>query len=226
MVSRRTVLGGLLATACSAAVVGCGTSAAQEPPRDRPPATAEPPLTAADAQARDAVAAEALAFLAPDMGSDPPRPPVELTHATLGEPLRVRSTGVDPVRAYQPGTDPRPVITTYGIEFCYPVLAAGQGHARVHVRHKDEGWTFSMAGRDGPELHAIQRRLAATAGMGTIELVTTQAIGYDFLSSEKDGKLFLTPIRDVPDTPLVSGRTLPAAEAFAALKPLAERKLR
>jgi hypothetical protein len=150
--------------------------------------------------------------------------PSELASAALAEPLPMLMVGLNDLRAYQTGDDPRPLLRDEGTVM-YPVTVGGEVRSSVILRKVSGDWKATQFGRSNLAsfAHAGRERLAsarrvAEAGVSLVEIPTMSA---RMLEHEENGVPMLTSLLDVPHTDLRAGVTLPAAEVFAKLQPLA-----
>ena len=139
--------------------------------------------------------------------------PEEAASAQLAEPLRVFWVGLDALKNYHAGADPRALLTDFRTVF-YPVTVAASVRSSITVKQRDAGWMATDFGQ--PEL---AKRVAAArgAGMGEAVLVRVPALNTYFVGTTTGGSLVLTPIADIPGTELRANVAAPADTVFAAL---------
>jgi hypothetical protein len=164
-----------------------------------------------------AIADKTLGFQTPD----------EAASASLGAPLPMLMVGLNPLRAYHAGDDPRPLLLSQG-SLLYPVTVNGDVRSSVLVRKDASGdWKASQFGR--PTLASLategrtnvsRARGVAAEGLSLVEIPTLSA---RMLAHEENGVPMLTSLVDVPGTDLHAGETRPAGEVFAKLQPIAAR---
>ncbi len=147
----------------------------------------------------------------------------EIASATVGQPLVVFMVRLDLLRQYQPGTDPKALLSG-GDKVLYPVLVGNQVRSSIIVDRGSGGWKAVAFG--GPQLmrRLAQARDKAPARTPTME-VEILALSAHFLgelrSTRNGERLYLTPSADQPDVGLRAGRTDEASRIFAQLVPIA-----
>jgi hypothetical protein len=162
-----------------------------------------------------AIADKTLGFHSPD----------EAASASLGAPLPMLMVGLNPLRAYHAGDDPRPLLLSEG-SVLYPVTVNGDVRSSVLIRKDASGdWKASQFGR--PTLASLategrtnvsRARGVAASGLSLVEIPTLAA---RMLAHEENGVPMLTCLGDVRGTDLHAGETRPAADVFARLQPIA-----
>jgi hypothetical protein len=151
----------------------------------------------------------------------------DVRSASLGTPLHAFVIGLDDLRAYQPGQDPRSVLTDKQ-EIVYPLVTNGEIRSSVVVRHRDDGaWETVQFGRGVvvKDIHAARASVAARRNRNTRELslVEVPTLALRFLAHDESGGLWLSPVHDVPGTALRAHDSYPASEVLRTLQPLAAR---
>jgi hypothetical protein len=151
----------------------------------------------------------------------------EAASASVANPLPMFMVGLQPLRAYRAGDDPRSLLMDEG-SFLYPVMASGSVRSSVVVRKvAGGGWKGTQFGRPTLAKSAVEgrTRVAATRGVAksAVSYVEVPALLVRMLGHEESGVLMLTALLDVPGTDIRAGTTLPAADVFAKLQPNAVR---
>ena len=154
------------------------------------------------------------------------RSPSEAASASLVEPLPMLMVALDDLRAYRAGDDPRPLLKSEG-SFLYPVTVGGEVRSSMVVRKVKGEWKATQFGRanlakfahEGRSQVSVARGVAAS-GVSLVEIPTMSA---RLLEEDENGVPMLTALLDVPGTDLRAGMTVPAADVFAKLQPLAAR---
>ncbi len=148
----------------------------------------------------------------------------EVASASLANPLRMVMVGLDPLKAYRAGDDARPLLLDEGTVI-YPVTVGGDARSSVVVRQENGVWKTTQFGRPVLAKLAHEGRARVTAARGVAEsdvaLVEIPTLSTRMLEHEEKGVPMLTALLDVPGTDLRAGTTLPAADVFAKLQPLA-----
>jgi hypothetical protein len=156
------------------------------------------------------------------------RSPEEATSATLGSPLPMFMVGLNPLRAYRAGDDPRALLLSEGSVF-YPVTVNGEVRSSVLVRQDAAGggWKASQFGRptlaslaSAERANLAHARKVTESGVSLVEIPTLSA---RMLEHEENGVPMLTSLLDVPGTDIHAGETRSAADVFTKLQPVAAR---
>jgi hypothetical protein len=215
----------ILWTTTLLAAVGCASHTDSSVSTETP--LSAPALKPVDGIARTTAAAAALKTLAGLVKPEKPlgfHSPSEIASASLAEPLPMRMVGLNDLRAYRAGDDPRPLIRDEGTVM-YPVTVGGEVRSSVVLRKVNGDWKATQFGRSNLAsfAHAGRARVASArrvpeAGVSLVEIPTMSA---RMLEHEEGGVPMLTSLLDVPNTDVRAGVTLPAAEVFAKLQPLA-----
>lgn len=150
--------------------------------------------------------------------------PSEVALASLAEPLPMLMVGLNDLRGYRAGDDPRPLLRDEGTVM-YPVTVGGEVRSSVILRRVNGDWKATQFGRSnlagfaqaGRKQVASARRVPES-GVSLVEIPTMSA---RMLEHEENGVPMLTSLLDVPNTDLRAGMTLTAAGVFAKLQPLA-----
>jgi hypothetical protein len=132
--------------------------------------------------------------------------------------------GLNDLRGYRANDDPRPLLRDEGTVM-YPVTVGGEVRSSVILRKVNGDWKATQFGRSNLAgfAHAGRKQVATArrvpeSGVSLVEIPTMSA---RMLEHEENGLPMLTALLDVPPTDLRAGVTLPAAEVFAKLQPLA-----
>jgi hypothetical protein len=148
----------------------------------------------------------------------------EASSASLADGLPMFIVGLDDLRSYRVGADPRPLLKDEA-KVMYPVTVGGDVRSAVIVRKVNGNWRATQFG--GANLanvaHAGRKHVAAARGVAepALSLVEIPTMSARLLEHEEGGEPMLTALLDVPGTDLRAGETLPAADVFAKLQPLA-----
>jgi hypothetical protein len=149
--------------------------------------------------------------------------PSEVASSTLAEPFAMYHVGLDGLRAYRAGDDPHALFLDTG-SFLYPVTVAGVAKSSVVVRKVDGEWKATQFGRPTLAKHVHEGRKSLVAARGVAEAfsyVDIPTMSARMLRHEEKGVAMLTALVDVAGTDIRAGATLPAADVFAKLHPLA-----
>jgi hypothetical protein len=217
--------------ATTAGVAGC--SSPNEPGRDPGQVVQETPAQVAANGVSAATHAEAaagalktLAHLATAQRSLGLRSESEAASASVAEPLAMFMVGLEPLRLYRAGDEPRALLVDEG-SFLYPVTAGGDVRGSVVVRKAAGGWKATQFGRAALAKAAVEgrSRVAATRGVAesAVSVVEVPALLVRLLGHDENGILMLTATGDVPGTDIHAGTMLPAADMFVKLQPSALR---
>jgi hypothetical protein len=217
----------LLATGCASQGDDLSKSESPSSPREGEPATSVPGSTGASTHAAAAVASlKTLAQLVTPQKTLGFRSVSEVSSASLATPLPMLMVGLDDLRAYHAGDDPRPLLKNEG-SFIYPVTVGGDVRSAMVIRQANGEWKATQFGRanlarfahEGRQQVSLARGVAE-AGVSLVEIPTMAA---RMLAHEEGGVPMLTALLDVPGTDIRAGATAPAADVFAKLHPLAEQ---
>ena len=152
--------------------------------------------------------------------------PGEAASASLANPLPMFMVGLNDLRTYRVGDDPRPLLKDEG-SVLYPVSVGGDVRSAMVVRKVNGEWKATQFGRANLARFAHEGRRRVSLARGVIEsgvaLVEIPTMSARMLEHEENGVPMLTALLDVPGTDLRAGATVSAAEAFAKLQPLAAR---
>ncbi len=150
----------------------------------------------------------------------------EAASASLAAPLPMLMVRLDDLQAYRAGDDPRPLLKDEG-SVLYPVAVGGEVRSSVVVRKINGEWKGTQFGRANLAkfAHEGRTRVAAARGVATagVSFVEIPAIAARMLGHEENGVPMLTALLDLPGTDVRAGSTLPAADVFAKLQPVAAR---
>jgi hypothetical protein len=150
----------------------------------------------------------------------------EVSTATLAVPLRMVMIGLNSVRAYRSGDDPRALLIDEE-SVMYPVVVAGEVRSSIVVRRRAGAWEAAAFGNASLAQASVTGRQQIEAnrevsGLDTF-LVEIPALSVRMLGHDEGGTSMLTPLDDVKGSDLRAGQTLPAAEVLAKLVPLAQQ---
>lgn len=152
--------------------------------------------------------------------------PGDVARSELGTPLADFMIGLDAIRAYQPGQDPLPLLTSTG-EVVYPVGVGGGVNASVVLKKNNSNWepvSFGAPVRS-QAVGSVRETAARSEGVSLAESFQVRIPAYNlfFVGTIKDGRLILTPAMDFAQFDLRAGTSLSAEEVLLRLKPVAER---
>jgi hypothetical protein len=187
---------------------------------------AAPPAVAVTHAAAAAASLKTLANLVTPQKTLGFASPSEVASASLGDPLPMVMVGLNDLRAYRRGDDPRPLLKSEG-SFLYPVTVGADVKSSMVVRKVNGEWKATQFGRANLARFAHEGRRQVSLARGVAEsgvsLVEIPTMSARMLGHEEAGVPMLTALVDVPGTDLRAGATAPAAEVFAKLQPLAAR---
>jgi hypothetical protein len=150
----------------------------------------------------------------------------EAESASLVAPLPMWMVGLNDLRTFHPGDDPRPLLKDEG-SFLYPVTAGGDVRSAMVVRKVNGEWKATQFGRASLArfAHEGRRRVSEARGVEAsgVALVEIPTMSARLLAHDEHGIPMLTALVDVPGTDVRAGTTVPAAEVFAKLQPIAAR---
>jgi len=150
----------------------------------------------------------------------------EVKIATLGPPLPVAMVRLDDLRAYRPGNDPAALLRDLH-KMVFPVLVNNQVRSSITVEQRGGRWEGTSFG--APKLagmtESARRTSSSASGVAPTSyvLVHVAALNRHYLGHRAGNLLILTTIVDDPVLKLPAGRDIPAADAFAAVAPVAQR---
>jgi hypothetical protein len=148
----------------------------------------------------------------------------EVASATLAEPLPMYHVGLDALRAYRAGDDPRALLLDTGAVL-YPLTVAGEARSSMVVHKVNGEWKATQFGRPTLAKHVHEGRAKVASARGVAEsgvsYVDVPALSARMLRHDERGVPMLTALADLPGTNLRAGATLPAADVFAMLQPIA-----
>lgn len=202
-------------------------------PLTAPPAMAAPAPAAAAGFATAAAAATAsIATLANVVATNPSgkrgfASSTEVSSSTLGDGLPVQFVGLSNLTAFTHGQDTKG-LSIDKHEVLYPIMVAGAVRSSVTVQKGGNGkWRAVKFGYASIAIssHSVGLTVASTQSVdaGTLSLLEIPAVHAYLLSHTEKGKHMVTPLFDIPGTSYKAGVTLPAADVFAALQPLAAK---
>jgi hypothetical protein len=151
--------------------------------------------------------------------------PAEVQRAQLDNPLGDYMVRLDELSQYH-GADPSSLLHSTGL-VTYPVKVGEKVQSSVTLRKQDSQWKAVSFGspllttalhdaRDG----VVKRERRASQDFFQVRV---PALNLHFVGHMVDGKLMLTPVRDIEAYGLKKGDTQPAAMIFAKLQPEAAR---
>lgn len=135
----------------------------------------------------------------------------EAKTAQLAAPLRVYWVGLEALKRYNAGTDPRTLLQDMKTVF-YPVTVGMSVRSSITVKERDSKLVATDFGQ--PEL---AKRVTTARGVSDGILVRVPALNSYFVGTINGGALVLTPIADVPGTELRANAAAPADAVFTVL---------
>ena len=148
----------------------------------------------------------------------------EVASASLASPLPMLMVQLNDLQAYRAGDDPRPLLKNEG-SFIYPVTVGGDVRSSIVVRKTGGEWKATQFGRANLAKFAHEGRQQVSLARGVAEsdvsLVEIPTVSARMLAHDENGVPMLTALLDVPGTDLRAGATVPAADVFTKLHPLA-----
>lgn len=149
----------------------------------------------------------------------------EASRAVLGQPLRSYFVRLDGLRAYQPGQDPKTLLSAIHNRVLYPMQVGDQAAGSVEMVQRGGQWKVASVGGTAIQgLEAFRREQAQKLGLGPGELflVRVPALNQEFLGYyDPQSKMMLIPLRGSAQWGLVKGAALPADQVFLKLVPAA-----
>lgn len=214
----------MLVTVILFGAAGCAAPADSPGPSG---AAASAPGSQKDALPHAAVAAaslETLAHLVTPQKLLGFKAATEVASGSLADPLPMFMVGLDALRTYRPGDDPRPLVLDQATAL-YPVIVGGEVRSSVLFRKVDGDWKATQFGRANLAkfAHEGRRRVSAARGVAEsgVSIVEIPTMSAQMLGHEEGGVPMLTALLDVPGTDIHAGATLRASDVFAKLQPLA-----
>lgn len=133
--------------------------------------------------------------------------------ATLGEPLPLFDVGLEALKGYRSGTDPRSLLQDVRT-LHFPILVSGAVRSSIVVRQQGQGWLATDFGQA-----ELAKRIGAARGTGGGDalLVRVPALNAYFVGTTSGGTLQLTPLADVDGTDYRALAPAPADAVFTAL---------
>jgi hypothetical protein len=135
----------------------------------------------------------------------------EAATAQLAAPFRVYWVGLETLKNYQAGSDPRSLLQDTQTAF-YPVTVGTTVRSSITVKQRDSKLVATDFGQ--PEL---AKRVTAARGAGEGILIRVPALNSYFVGTTSGGGLMLTPLADIPGTQLRANVPTPADAVFTAL---------
>lgn len=146
--------------------------------------------------------------------------PDEPDRMQLGTPMAVYFVGLDRVRQFQPGHDPKELLTDIG-EMVYPVQVDQDVRCSLVVKKRGEDWQVQHFGqpRLSRSLAQVRDQLAENSGRPKEDYfeVEIPAMYLVFIGHRETDELFLTPVHDQSELGLEAGKTEPGSDIFTKL---------
>lgn len=151
--------------------------------------------------------------------------PSEASGAVLGQPLRSYFVRLDSLRAYQPGQDPKSLLSALHSRVLYPMQVGDRTAGSVEMVQKGGQWKVaSVGGTAIQRLEVFRKEQARKLGLGTSDLflVRIPALNQEFLGyDDSQGRMMLIPMLGSAQWGLEKGAALPADQVFLKLVPAA-----
>ena len=150
----------------------------------------------------------------------------EVRSAALDVPLKEYLVTLDGLRKYEPSTAPAALLNDTG-QVTYPVKVGDRVRSSMTFANVKGEWKPVAFG--DANLHKLYARTrdqnAQSAGLQKTDyfIVRIPALGLAFLGYEKEGGLMLVPILDESGYGFKAGMSIPASDAFAALREAARQ---
>lgn len=148
----------------------------------------------------------------------------EVKSARAEPALPVYMVRLDALQSYAPGTDAAALLTPLE-KAIVPLSVSGDVKSSVTVEIRDGKWTAEGFGAPklARALAAARRAVPASAQGSSFFVVQVAALGMYFLGHAEGGRLMLTTLIDEPTLRAPALRTMPAADVFSALVPIARQ---
>lgn len=151
--------------------------------------------------------------------------PDEPKSASLGEPIAVFTVGLDDLRSFVSGKDPKTLLRGPQ-RVVYPVVVQQQVRSAVTLQELQGAWKVTGFGNAtlGRLLAKFRSERASAAGASATSYfaVHIPALNLYFLGHEASGQLNLTPLLDDPSLELKAGQPVPGDKLFERLVPRAK----
>ncbi|KPK91871.1 MAG: hypothetical protein AMJ94_06245 [Deltaproteobacteria bacterium SM23_61] len=150
----------------------------------------------------------------------------EVKSAALEVPLKEYIVPLDPLRKYEPNTDPRTLLSDTG-EVTYPVRVGDRVRSSLTISKAEGKWKPISFG--DANLHKLVARIrdknSRTAGLQKTDyfIVRIPALSLVFLGYEKEDRLLLVPILDDSAYGFRAGASIQARDVFVAVREAARQ---
>lgn len=149
----------------------------------------------------------------------------EAAKTTRGEKIKVYMLGLTELKAYRSGDNAKKVLLDTH-EIVYPLYVDGALKTAVSIRKRKGGWKTASIG--GSEIHSLEPVRASHAKANKLSvksyyIVRVPGMYLSFLGYDKGKELYLIPTHEHPDVKLAVGKSAPAGDIFAKIKPLAAK---
>ena len=150
----------------------------------------------------------------------------EVKSAALEVPLKEYIVLLDPLRKYEPSTDPRTLLSDTG-QVTYPVGVGGRVRSSLTLSNVKGEWKPVSFG--DANLHKLFAKIrdenARTAGLQKTDyfIVRIPALNLVFLGYEKEDRLVFVPILDNSAYGFRAGGSIQARGAFLAVREAARQ---
>jgi hypothetical protein len=150
----------------------------------------------------------------------------EVKSAALEVPLKEYIVPLDPLRKYEPNTDPRTLLSDTG-EVTYPVRVGDRVRSSLTVSNAEGKWKPISFG--DANLHKLLARIRdenlRTSGLQKTDyfIVRIPALNLVFLGYEKEDRLLLVPILDDSAYGFRAGGSIQARDVFVRVREAARQ---
>jgi hypothetical protein len=150
----------------------------------------------------------------------------EVRSAVLEVPLKEYIVPLDPLRKYEPNTDPRTLLSDTG-QVTFPVKVGDRVRSSVTLSNVKGEWMPVSFG--DANLHKLFARIrdenSRTAGLQKTDyfIVRIPALSLVFLGYEKEDRLLFVPILDDSAYGFRAGGSIPARDVFVAVREAARQ---
>ncbi len=145
--------------------------------------------------------------------------------AHVADSLPIYHVGVGALSTYDVSQDPRSLLQDEQSVLC-TVAVNGEERSTIKLRYRSGEWkpvafgAPGLAKQIGENLRALGQ---ASGASGAISLVEIPTLSASLLAAYHEQSLQLTLLRPIAGLTVPPGTTLPAAQLFAQLRPLADR---
>ena len=150
----------------------------------------------------------------------------EVRSAALEVPLKEYMVRLDRLQKYEPSTDPHTLLSDTG-QVTYPVKVGDRVRSSLTLANVKGEWKPLSFG--DANLHKLYSRIrdenSRTAGLQKADYFTVRipALNLAFLGYEKENRLMLVPILEGSEYGFRAGESIPARDAFMAVREAARQ---